>query len=82
MGSFGALCKISVVSIFYESMVIRVEHSFFGNLPFKKNNDTLKFLLPHDQNGPYEYKDIGYHGRIPAVTFRGNWPSFKNVVAL
>ena len=28
------------------------------------------------------YEDISYHGGIQAITFLGNWPSFKNVVAL
>ncbi len=25
------------------------------------------------------YEDIGYHGRIQAITFLGNQPSFKNL---
>ncbi len=28
------------------------------------------------------YEDIGYHGGIQPSTFLGNWPSFKNFVAL
>ena len=28
------------------------------------------------------YEDIGYHGGIQAVTFLGNQPSFKKIVAL
>ena len=28
------------------------------------------------------YEDIGYHGGILTLTFLGNRPSFKNVVAL
>ncbi len=28
------------------------------------------------------YEDSGYHGRIQAITFLGNQPSFKKIVAL
>ncbi len=28
------------------------------------------------------YDDIGYHGGIQAITFLGNWPSFKTFVTL
>ncbi len=28
------------------------------------------------------YEDISYHGGIQAITFHGNWPSFKKIMAL